>query len=302
MSNHSQFVDTGKAYNDIQESFTRDVREQQKVWVENSLVPKLRKVFTQDVSLPKSEFKVLAVGSGNGSLDCLLLKALFSHGKELLKGKQVIWTVVEPNTIAIDKFKHNVSLEETVFPNVKFNWVNKGVEEFLEMTRPERYDLIHFLHVFYYVENEGEILKNAYEKFLASPGCIVAVVGSEGDIWMDLIGKFKAKIPSLSSELHYPTNIELSEICKRNGWAFDTFNGKKDLEITDLFNDKDPRGEAMLKFFLHTIEDPKEKFGKELISEVVDFFWRMSWQKKRDGKECLFVGDDEGVLLIYKLS
>ena len=69
--NNLQFVDSGREYNDIQETFVRDVREQEKVWLENSLVPKLRKVFTQDGSATDTEFKVLAVGSGVGSLDCL---------------------------------------------------------------------------------------------------------------------------------------------------------------------------------------------------------------------------------------
>ena len=294
-----RFVDSGKDYNDIQEAFVRDVREQEKVWLENSLVPKLRKVFTHD-STTDPKFKVLAVGSGVGSLDCLFLGALFSHGEELLEGKQVTWTVVEPNAAALDEFKHRISLQETAFQNIKFDFVNKGVQEFLEDDKPELYDLIHFLHVLYYVENEETVLKSAYEKFLASPGCLVAAVGSEGDIWVNLIEKFKTKIPSLSSGFHYPTNIELSEICKRNGWAFETFNGKLDLEITDIFNNRDSRGEVMLKFFLHINESPKEKYGEDLILEIVDFFRRMSWEKVKNGKKCLFVSDDEGVLLIYK--
>jgi len=298
--NNLQFVDSGREYNDIHETFVRDVREQEKVWLENSLVPKLRKVFTQDGSATDPEFKVLAVGSGVGSLDCLFLRALFSHGEELLKGKLVTWTVVEPNAAAIDEFKHRISLQDAAFPTVKFDFVNKGVQEFLEGDKPELYDMIHFLHVLYYVENEETVLKSAYERYLASPGCIVAAVGSEGDIWVNLIEKFKSRIPSLSSELHCPTNIELSEICKRNGWAFETFNGKLDLETTDIFNDRNPRGEAMLKFFLHISESPKEKYGEDLMSELVDFFRGMSWEKVKNGKKCLFVSDDEGVLLIYK--
>jgi len=299
MAADSKFVASEVEYNDIFEVFTRGRREQEKVWLENDVVPKLCEAFTQGKLTLQSTFKVLAVGSGKGSFDCLLLKTLFSHAKELIQGRQVIYTVVEPNAAAIDDFRNNVSTQD-VFRNVKFNWVNKGMQEFFDADEPERYDFIHFVHVLYYVRNEEEILKSAYEKFLACPGCILAIVGNEGDIWVNLMESFKTKVQSLSSELHYPTNKELSEICKRSGWAFDTFSGKLDLEVTEIFIEGDPIGEAMIKFFLHINEDPKERFGEELISEVMEFFRRMSWESIADGRKCRFVNDDEGLLFIYK--
>ena len=300
MAADAKFVACEVEYNDIFDVFTRGRREQEKVWLENDLMPKLCEAFTQEKLALQPAFKVLAVGSGKGSFDCLLIKTLFSHAKELVQGKQLIYTVVEPNAAAIDDFKNNVSSQDAVFRNVKFNWVNRGMQEFLDVDDPELYDFIHFAHVLYYVKNEAEILKSAYEKFLACPGCILAVVGSEGDIWVNLMESFKAKIPSLSSELHYPTNKELSEICRRSGWAFQTFSGKLDLEVTEIFIEGDPIGDAMLKFFLHVNEDPKKTFGEELISEVMEFFRKMSWESIVDGKQCFFVNDDEGILFIYK--
>ena len=117
---------------------------------------------------------------------------------------------------------------------------------------------------------------------------------------MNFIKSFKVKIPSLS--LKQPTNIKLSEICKRNGWVCETFDGKLDLEITEIFNDGDPIGEALLKFFFHINEDPKEKYGEKLMSEVKEFFRKVSWEKMKDGKKCYFVKEDEGILLVYKQS
>ena len=75
------------------------------VWMENTLVAKLRNVFTQ-----KPEFEMLAVGSNEGSLDCLFIKALFSHSRELMQGKKGICTVVEPNVAVIAEFKDSASL------------------------------------------------------------------------------------------------------------------------------------------------------------------------------------------------
>ena len=293
----NNFVENHKEYNDIYEIFTRNHREQEKVWIDNDLVPKLLKVFKLEGSVKKSEFKVLAVGSGVGSFDCLLIKALLTHGKEMIKGKQIMWTVVEPNAMAIDEFKKKVSSDADICPSVSFTWINKGVEDFLQVTEPEEYDLIHFIHILYYVEEEV-VLKKSYEKFLGTPGCMVIAVGSEGDIWEYIVNSFKIKIPSLGFK--QPTNLQLSEFGKSNGWPYDMFDGKVSLEITEIFDEKDPKGEALLKFFFHTNEDPRDKFGKELMSEIMEFFRKMSWENAKDGKKRFYVKVDGGVLLFYK--
>ena len=295
----SRFSDNHKEYNDAFRVLSRSRSEQQKVWVENDVVPKLRDIFTHANPTPKSEFKVLAVGSNEGSFDILLLKALFSHAKELVEGKQVVYTVVELNAAAIDEFKNNVALEDASFRNIKFYWVNKRIEDFLDTKEPERYDLIHLINVLYYVEHEEKVLKNAHEKFLKIPGCILTAVAAEENIWVNLIKSFKSKIPSLIVK-NQLTNVKLSEVCKRNGWAHEIFDVKVDLEVTKIFKENDPVGQAMLKFFLYINEEPKEKLGEKLMSELMQFFRRMSWEKMKDGRKCLFVKEDNGILLTYK--
>jgi len=295
-----KFVEKHQEYVDTFQIFSRHRGKQQAVWVENKLVERLRDVLQRDYFSRTTEFKVLAFGTNVGSFDTLLIKALFSHAKELVEGKQVTYTVIEPNTVAIDEFKRNISTQGGVFQNIKFNWINKRMEEFLETKGPERYDLIQFVHVLYYAENEEELLKTAYEKFLASPGCILAVCAAEGNIWRLLVESFKLKIPSLI--VNQVKNVELSEICKRNQWEHRIFDAKMDLEVTDIFNEGDPIGKAMLLFFLHVDEEPKEKLGKEIILEVMEFLKRMSWEKIKDGKKRLFVNEDDGILLIYKRS
>ena len=217
-----------------------------------------------------------------------------------MEGKKVTYTVVEPSAVAIDEFKHNISSQCGVFQNIKFNWINKRVEEFLEGKEAERYDLIQFVHVLYYVESEEEILKSAYDKFLANPGCILTVVVTEDCIWRKLLEPFELKIPSL--EANQPTNVELSQICKRNGWEYETFEGKLDVEVTEVFDERVPVGQEILKFFLHMNGEPKEKLGEKIMSQLMEFFGRMSWEKIKDGKKHLFVHDDDGILLTYKRS
>ena len=178
-----KFVAYNKEYVYIFEKYAQTRRGIEKIWLANDVIPRLMSLYGHEDSMPKTAFKVLAVGSCGGTFDCLLLNVLLSHAPELIKGKQIIYTVVEPNAIAIDVFKDKIALHSVLFDNVKFNFVNKHIEEFLETNQPERYDFVHFMHVLYYFESEEEVLKSAYEKFLASPGCILIATGSEGDIW-----------------------------------------------------------------------------------------------------------------------
>ena len=180
-------------------------------------------VLQRDYFTRKIEYKVLFFGTNVGSFDTLLIKALFSHAKELVEGKQVTYTVIEPNAVAIDEFKRNISIQGGAFQNIKFYGINKRIEEFLETRGPERYDLIQFVHVHYYAETEEKLLNTAYEKFLASPGCILAVCAAEGNIWRLFVESFKLKIPSLI--VNQVKNVELSEICKRNQWECRVHDG-----------------------------------------------------------------------------
>jgi len=296
----SRFVDNHKGYTDAYQIFCRTRGEQQKVWVEKEFVPKLRDVFITGNETQKSEFKILAVGTNIGSFDIMLIDALFSYAKELVEGKQVSYTVVDLNTVAIGEFKRRVSSQGGVFQNINFNWVNMSVEEFLETNEPERYDLIQFVHVLYFAENEEQILKSAYEKFLASPGCILAVVAAENNIWVQVVEAFKMKIPSITA--NQLTNAQLSKISKRNAWEYEMFDAKLDLEVTEVFDEGNSMGQAILKIFFHMNEEPNEKLGKMLMSDILELFRRVSWEKMRDGKKCLYANEDDGALLIYKRS
>ena len=294
-----EFVENGNKYNDILEIFNRNRREQERHWVEGMLIPKLAEKLKTKDSKARSELKVLAVGSGKGSFDCMFFEALFSKGKELVAGKQVTCTVVEPNESAIEKFKQTIASKGGFFQKVSFNWANKGIGEFLDFGGNETYDLVHFMHVLGYVREEL-VLKGTYEKLLKSPGCIFIATGSDDNIWQNLYKSFFPMIPTLKSEFYCQSNTGLSKVCQSHGWEYEKFDGKVDLEITEMFEHGNPLGEALLKFFLHIDENLKKKYGEELFSDVIEFFRKMSWEKIENGQKRLFVKDDDGILLISK--
>ena len=298
-SQTSGFLDHEDEYNSLFQVFGRGRLEQQQVWVDEELIPKLAKSSKLGEPVVDSELRVLAVGSGIGAFDCLLIEALQTRAAEFLQGRQIIWTVVEPNASAIEKFKERIASKSALFEKVKFIWMNESIEDFLSSRNSIKYHFIHFMHVLYYVDAE-KALRNAYELCLENQGCMLVAVGSKNDIWVNLIESFKSKIPSLTSELTYPTNVVIGDIAKRNGWQYDMFVGKLDLEVTELFEEGNPQGEGMLQFFLHINEDARKKYGREVVSDVIDFFKGMSWETGDGDKKKAFVNDNEGLLLIYK--
>ena len=289
-----QFISNEVEYSDIFELFSRGRLEQQRVTVVNKYIPKL----LENVKPGKLDnvFNVLAVGPGIGAFDLLLLEELHN----LVPTCKISWTVVEPNAAAIETFKEKIKEKKSKLPNVEFVWINRGFEEYLDQQENDmKFHFIHFVHCLYYM-NEERILKETYNKLLEKSGLLLAVVGSEGDIWVELMQNFKDRIPSLTTELHYPTNEDLAAIIKKQGWPCETFKGKLDLEITEILVEGDPAGLAMLQFFLHTKEDPRKEISHELMSQVVEFFKSQSWEEVMNNKNKRIVNDDEGVLLVFK--
>lgn len=293
-----QFISNEVQYSDIFELFSRGRLEQQRLTIVNKYIPKL----LENVKPENLEdvFNVLAVGSGVGAFDLLFLEELQNLAKALVSKCKICWTVVEPNAAAIETFQDKIKEKKSTLPNVEFIWINKGFEEYLDQQQNDKkFHFIHFVHCLYYV-NEERVLKETYSRLLEKSGLLLAAVGSEGDIWVELMNNFKDKIPSLATEFHHPTNEDLAAFIKKEGWPCETMKGKLNLEVTEILEEGDPAGLAMLQFFLHTKEDPRKAISHELMSQVVAFFKSQSWEEVIDNKKKRIVNDDEGVLLIFK--
>ncbi|XP_065058932.1 histamine N-methyltransferase-like [Rhopilema esculentum] len=298
MATEDAFKDE-EEYSKIFEVFSRGRLEHERIWVANKLVPKL----VQKLSLKSnsSDFSVLAVGSGIGAFDIMLLEELMQGAKDFLGQRKIRWVVVDPNVSSVKRFKDDIENRTEKFDKVEFEWIDKSFEEYSSenLASDVKFDFIHFVHILYYVD-EDKVLQSAYEQFLNKPGLMLCVVGSKGDIWVNLIDSFSAKIESLGKELHYPTNVELCQIAKGHTWDCDVFDGKLDLEVSQIFIPGHPGGKALLQFFLHTRNDPKEMVGEKLYAELTEFFKSQSWEVVSDGSRKFFVNDNEGILLIYK--
>ncbi|XP_065056391.1 histamine N-methyltransferase-like [Rhopilema esculentum] len=294
-SNH--LCNDGTTYQRVFEVYSRGFFEQQRNWIANILVPR----FVDKLGLKSnsSNLRVLAVGSGVGSADIRLLDELFSGAKDFMSERKIQWIVVEPDGIAMKTFKDIISKRSEDFKNIEFVWINKRFEEYIDgiQTADEQFDFIHFFNVLYYMDQDV-VLKKAYERLLQKQGMLLCVVGSQGDIWKNMIEAFQFKIDL--SHFQQPTNVDLCKIAETYSWDYEMFDGKLDLEITQMFIENNPVGKAMLQFFLQTTNDPKELLGEELYAELINFFKSQSWEVVNNGSNIFFVKCDEGILLIYK--
>ncbi len=279
-------------FNDI----SRNRVEQQKVWMDEDLIPIIKRNFKDDKI---SSFRVLSVGPSLGKFDLVLMEELKRLRDESFNPEKISWTAVEPNKTALDKFKEKAEGEE-MKGYFDFTWINKTFEEYMkDGDAKDKFHFVHFVNVFFYMEEEV-VIKDTLEKLLLKNGVLLALVGTEGDIWTMLMDEFKHKIRTLSSELHYPTNAMLSRLADRNGWKYEIFNRKLDMEITEVFSPGDKNGISILQFFLQTKENPYDVYGSELIEEVVEFLRSKSWSKMNGENETFYVNDDDGIIIITK--
>lgn len=291
-----EFLSKGDEYNTAFDYFSRGRQEQQQLWIVDQLIPKI----SGSLKNCAGTWRVLAVGPGNGPVDLLIVAELVKIINELKGGSKpmtISWTVVEPNETAMAEFKRKV--EDRSLSCVRFEWINKTFDEFMTTwdANSDKFHLVHFVHCLYYMQ-EDLALKTTMEQLLEPNGHLLVVVGIENDVWDMLMKGYKDKIETLAKELHYLTNTAVIKHIGKHGWKYETFIGKLDLEITEIFEDDHPTGVAMLQFFMHTKQDARKCIEPQLIKEIVAFLRRLSWAKKIEGKEKIFVNDDEGVILI----
>ena len=291
------FVEKDQSYVDSWAVLSRGRREQQQTWVSNIIIPKVALLLNGE-----EQMKILSVGSGNGSFDMIVLEELENFLKVRGQtGKKIEYHVLEPNIELMGIFRAKT---ETVamhnLTRVQFSWANKLFEHYLnDYPNHTEFDLIIMSHCLYYM-NEADVIRQTFGNLLAEKGYLVIITGTEGDIWTQLRQRYEKRVPSLA-EFHYPTEKSISELAKSNGWHYECFKGKQDLEITEIFDEESATGDKLLEFFFHH-ENPRKTFGQELLTDILGFF------SKAEGNSVKTIGDkkrwyaknDDGIVLIFK--
>ncbi|XP_065071297.1 histamine N-methyltransferase-like [Rhopilema esculentum] len=295
---YTDFFNSYQSYNDIIKVWHRGFDNQNKAWIRDQLMPVLiPKLNLEDRDL--HELKVLSVGSGNGSFDLLLIDAILKEIKSQYPGTTMSWTVVEPNSVSVQEFQRKAQSTEDYCGNVKFVWETAMFQDFVArqqgIEEPQKYHLITFINSLYYVD-ERLALRQSYNLLLEDQGVVLTVKEEENSTTQKAFRMYVQLMGQTSRGLT-PTNEILTELQKELGIAYDRFTAPLNVEITEIFQDDNPVGGALIKFLLHSNEDPrKSKEGVKVLE-----FLKSECRSTCDAKgEHLCIAKKQEVTLIMK--
>lgn len=290
------YLDHHGEYNEAHKIWRRGHDQQYQIWINNHLIPVLSK--GAKLERTDDQLSVLAVGSGNGSFDVVLLEALINLVKNENKSQKIVWTVVELNAAAIEEFKDKVAQRESL-KNVEFLWFCTTFQDFMKKLDPcdetdRKYDLITFIHSLYYM-NEKQVLEASYSNILKDGGVILGAKETETSTVQRAYKKFLEKIDP--TKIHTSTGSLkiLNEIITNHGWKYEMLGTKIKMDVTEVFEAQNSVGEMFLKFLLHVNDDPRVIHSKA-VDDLLEYLKMQSWQEN----EQTFIWYDINMFFIFK--
>ena len=254
-------------------------------------------------------FRVLGIGSGDGTCDIEILKAIATSLLSSCKENQkpfIQACIVEPNASLMEDFKKKVSpLPEELakLAEVSFEWRENTFQEFFDIysssqSESEPYHIVHFISSLYYIDAEESLL-SCFRMLLAAGGAIVcSVVGSQ-DFGLKQSRKFRGKIKfsSNSDNICLYTTDEVIAIAERNGWKYEELPKLHfQIDITSCFDKFSQTGWLLLDFITHQINF-RETADPSLHREFMDSLSEIS-TSDNSGRKLVF--EEVATVAVYK--
>ena len=141
-------------------TYPAEIGEQIRPFLGNEILPVAAKILDNDCT----SYRILAVGSGTGGADKVLLQLFCDHLKNR-KWPKIVYTVVEPDAEAVEICK--ASLTSVAGLDIEFRWETTTMEEFLVRNK-ERYDMVHFIYSLASAKWRKEVIPNLLKDNLIS--------------------------------------------------------------------------------------------------------------------------------------
>ena len=258
-----------------------------------------------DDVLDHKVFRVLGIGSGDGTCDIEILKAIATSLRSSCKENQKLFIhacIVEPNASSMEISKKKVSpLPEELakLAKVSFEWRENTSQEFFDIynssqSESERYHIVHFISSLYYIDAEKSLL--SCFSMLAAGGAIVCSVAGSQDFWLKQSRKFRGLISNSDNICIYTTD-EVVAIAERNGWEYEELPKLHfQIDITSCFDKFSQTGCLLLDFLTHQINF-RETADPSLHREFMDSLSEISTS---DHSERKLVFEEVATVAIYK--
>jgi len=249
--------------------------------------------FVGDLLSDHSPFRILGVGSGEGSNDLSFIEMLSKIRREGVDKCQIFQRTVEPDGNALNRFRAKAEdLPESLKSraDIEFEWFPMTYQEYAKQKKKDdvKFDVVHFLHCLYYVGPETA-LEYCREKELGRQGVIVCQLAGEEGAFAKY-GKFFSSEGIIPYPEAYYSN-KVVDVAKRNDWKYVECPGEAaTCNITAIFDRFSVEGKLLLDFLTEWL-DVSQTLSQEKLQKILPHYWE---------SEC--ITDDHGRKMVDLVS
>ncbi|KAJ8040228.1 Histamine N-methyltransferase [Holothuria leucospilota] len=217
--------------------------------------------------LPKREsLRILGIGSGQGELDCVIMRRL------LTRVSRIDNTVVEPSTDAMEVYKFLNSKD--LSNQVSTTWYQETFQEY--QTRRERSgatDKFHFIgvvHSLYYADKDGSSIGYLVD-LLEDDGVLFIVVENDESGLISFSRKIKECFgPENSNPTQDYFTSKVVKLLDDDGRVtYDIVKSHYEIDVTACFDAESSEGSLIFDFLTHVV-DCKSTVSKYFLKSLLD--------------------------------
>ena len=203
-------------------------------------------------------FRVLGVGSGDGTQDIEILKVVAKSLRSSIAEKPWIFTcIVEPSSPLITDFQRSVSpLPDSLarLADVSFEWRETRFEYFIRSSLSQEsscYHMAHFICSLYYMDPEDS-LRSCYKQ-LADASAMFCMIAGADSYYAKLSHRFEGKLKCLPASYFYNAENVVA-FAEQNNWKYEELpKVQYEVDITSCFDKSSQSGNLLLDFLTHPI-------------------------------------------------
>lgn len=262
----------------------------------------IHKVFPK---VDDKSFNILSIGSGNGDVDEQFLTAVVAclDRKDECHEIDICNTALEPNPTQLQLYKDSIQRKSQSFKKsskivIKFDLQNKTFEEYQHSSQGKnRFDVIHGVYSFGFLDNPKSALKHCYENELKKRGFIAAVManGESNDVFQMAASILSKHRPESQGIRHDPW-LSSSDFPGHANSNYERFPFSSILDVTDIFNENSENASLLIDII--TCENNFCQTAEKRVVDEVRLLVRELAFENNQGR--LVINIDNELILIYK--
>jgi len=270
------------AYLEALNEFNAKLETNHSTWkcIDNCMRPLLQKFF-KGHSKP---FNILSMGAGDGFCDFPFIEMMTNAFGDDNKKPEFFERAVEPDAGQVNVFRANEKkFIERLQVKADFDFLPTTYQAYMNDKKDDcvKFDIVHFFHSIYYVDDLGTTLKHCYEKELSDKGVIVVHIGGPG--WSKYRDTFSPMGVVLSPK-SYTNHNEIIAVAKKQGWKYEECVGQEiALDVTAMFDPNSDEGNRLLNF-LTQCTNIRQTANPEDLKKILDF-WQTESPEDGNGKK-----------------